>query len=135
MNIIEDEHRLVLVVDDELLVRLFAVSLLEDQGFRTIEACDAAEAFAQIEHHSEVAVLLTDINMPGELDGLTLAFEVRERWPGMVMIVTSGRVRPSANELPDYEDRSGLIIRSTNRSLVNYRSPAGTFRPDRRSEL
>ena len=92
---------LVLVVDDEPLVRLIAVDVLEEAGFRAVEAADGQDALAKLRAHPEVALLLTDINMPGPFDGVELARRVAAERPGIALIVTSGRMRPRAEELPD----------------------------------
>ena len=92
----------VLVVDDEAVIRLIATDVLEDSGFRVVEAEDAKAALKVLADHPEVRVLFTDINMPGALDGLDLAREVHERWPYIKLVVTSGRLLPSDGEIPDF---------------------------------
>jgi CheY-like chemotaxis protein len=81
----------ILVVDDEPLVRVNAVDILEDAGFSTLEAEDAAQALKHIADHPEIGLLFTDINMPGEIDGLGLARLVHEDRPDLRVILTSGR--------------------------------------------
>jgi DNA-binding NtrC family response regulator len=88
----------VLVVEDDFLVRSFAAEVLAENGFGVIEARNAEEALAKLERHPEVAVLFTDVNMPGALDGLDLAREVASRYPHVSRLVTSGRIRPNAIE-------------------------------------
>ncbi len=100
MNTHQHEKAVVLVVDDEVLVRMVAVSLLEDAGLEAIEAGDAEEALGLLEEHPEIDILFTDINMPGAFDGLVLARKVRERRPDVQIIVTSGRVQLTKSELP-----------------------------------
>lgn len=90
----------VLVVEDDVLVRLIAIDMLDEAGFRTIEARDAQEAMVLLEAHAEVQVLFTDWNMPGEIDGLGLARLVRRRWPDVGIIVTSGKMLPQPGDLP-----------------------------------
>ena len=92
---------LVLVVDDEAVLRLIATEVLEDSGFRVVEAEDAKEALRVLADHPGVRVLFTDINMPGALDGLDLAREVHARWPDIKLVVTSGRPMPTDKEVPD----------------------------------
>lgn len=82
----------VLVVDDEMFVRLMAVDAIEDAGHQTIEAANADEAVDMLEGHDDIDVLFTDIRMPGSMDGLGLAALTRRRWPGVHVIVTSGHV-------------------------------------------
>jgi two-component system, response regulator PdtaR len=91
----------VLVVDDEELIRMAAVDSLEEAGFLTVEAADGDEALRQLVAHPDVVVMFTDINMPGSFDGLMLAQVVHERWPDIRLILTSGRDRPRDCEMPD----------------------------------
>jgi CheY-like chemotaxis protein len=91
----------VLIVEDEPLVRLCAVETVEEAGFRVIEAADADEAIRILESRSDIRAVFTDIHMPGSMDGLKLAHAVRDRWPPIKIIVTSGRELVTAQELPD----------------------------------
>ena len=90
----------VLVVDDEPLIRMNAADMLADAGWSAIEAADAAEALDLLDQHPEVSVLFTDINMPGTMDGLDLARRVHELRPDVQLIITSGKLRPGRGELP-----------------------------------
>ena len=91
----------VLIVEDEPLVRLGAVQAIEDAGFEVIEAADADEAIRILENRSDIRVVFTDIHMPGSIDGLKLAHAVRDRWPPIKIIVTSGHVQVSEQDLPE----------------------------------
>lgn len=91
----------VLVVEDEPLVRMLAVDILEDEGFEVVEASTAAAALALLEKRSDVTALFTDIDMPGGMNGLELATVVHDRWPQVALVVTSGVFRPAADKLPD----------------------------------
>lgn len=91
----------VLVVDDEPMIRMFAADVIADAGFLSIEAADGAEAMTLLAAHPEVTILFTDINMPGPFDGLELARKVHSARPDVQLILTSGRERPSAAEIPD----------------------------------
>ena len=91
----------VLIVEDESLVRLGAVRSIEEAGFEVIEAANADEAIRILENRSDVRVVFTDIHMPGSMDGLKLAHAVRNRWPPIKIIVTSGRVRVTEEDLPE----------------------------------
>ncbi|MFS2153894.1 response regulator [Rhizobium sp. Rhizsp42] len=84
----------VLIVEDEALIRYAIANELEDQGFVVFAANDADEAIVSIENHTEISVVFTDIDMPGSMDGIKLAAFVRDRWPPIKIIVTSGRVSP-----------------------------------------
>ena len=92
---------LVLVVDDEAILRFIASDVLEEGGFRVLEAEDARAALKVLAEHSDVRVLFTDINMPGALDGLDLARETHARWPSIKLVVTSGRPQPADRDIPD----------------------------------
>jgi DNA-binding NtrC family response regulator len=82
----------VLVVEDEFLIRQYTANAFEDSGFEVSEARNAEEALRILEQNPDVDVLFTDINMPGKLNGLDLAYEVARRWPHVNRVVTSGRV-------------------------------------------
>ncbi len=90
----------VMVVDDEFLVRMLIVDSLIDAGFDVIEAMNADEAIKLLDQYPQVSVLFTDINMPGSLDGLELARRVHEARPNVQIILTSGRIRPDASMTP-----------------------------------
>jgi len=92
---------LVLVVEDEFLVRLNALSLLEEAGFGVLEAGSADEAIALLEARKDIRIVFTDINMPGSMDGLRLAHAVRRRWPPVKLVLTSGHVRVGIEDLPE----------------------------------
>ena len=91
----------VLVVEDDPLLRMGIVDHLEDEGFAVLEAANADEAIALLSSNTTIQVLFTDIDMPGEMNGIRLAAAVRDRWPPIKIIVTSGHKLPFANDLPD----------------------------------
>ena len=93
-------HPTVLVVEDETLIRMLAADSLADSGYKVLEAADATEALRILEEHDEVAVLFTDVNMPGPMDGLALAGLMHDRRPDLGLIVTSGRGTPDLGRLP-----------------------------------
>jgi two-component sensor histidine kinase len=90
----------VLVVEDEMILRMRAVDIVEDAGFRSVEAVNADEAISILESRSDISLLFTDIQMPGSMDGLKLAHAVHERWPSIKIILVSGQVKPSDAERP-----------------------------------
>jgi CheY-like chemotaxis protein len=90
----------VLVVEDEVLVRMLACDILDDGGFRSLEAVDAPEALALIDARPDIAVMFTDVDMPGEINGLGLAHLVAMRAPNMKLLVTSGASEPGKGDLP-----------------------------------
>ncbi len=83
----------VLVVEDDALVRECAVDILSECGFHVLQAPTAPKALLLLEG-THVDVVFTDINMPGEFDGLGLARRVRQRWPDIAIVITSGRGCP-----------------------------------------
>ena len=91
---------IVLVVEDESLVRLNAADLIRDLGFEVMEAMDADHAVALLECTPGITVVFTDIQMPGSMDGLRLAAVVRNRWPPVALLITSGQVRPPSADMP-----------------------------------
>ena len=90
----------VLVVEDEMVLRLRAVDIVEDAGFTAVEAVNADEALAILESRSDISLLFSDIQMPGSMDGLKLAHAVHERWPAIKIILVSGQVKLSDNDKP-----------------------------------
>jgi CheY-like chemotaxis protein len=90
----------VLVVEDEMLLRMFAVEMVEDAGFISLEAGNADQAVEILESRSDIALLFTDIEMPGTMDGLKLAHAVHKRWPPIKIIVVSGLLKLTDLDLP-----------------------------------
>ncbi|MBP1861931.1 response regulator [Rhizobium herbae] len=90
----------VLVVEDEAVIRMSIVEELEDAGFEVLEASNAAQAIDILIANSRIEVMFTDIDMPGGVDGLKLAASVRDRWPPIKIIVTSGHRRIDVDALP-----------------------------------
>jgi CheY-like chemotaxis protein len=90
------ESRMVLVVEDEPLIRETVTDAFESAGLEVLSAANAQEALDALRGHPEVSLVFTDINMPGTMDGLDLAKFVRAKWPRIALIVTSGRPPPVA---------------------------------------
>jgi two-component sensor histidine kinase/CheY-like chemotaxis protein len=90
----------VLVVEDEMMLRMRAVDIVEDAGFTPIEAVNADEALAILESRSDIDLLFTDIQMPGSMDGLKLAHAVHNRWPSIKIILVSGKLTPTDSQKP-----------------------------------
>ncbi len=93
-------RELILVVEDESLIRMNSVDMIRDLGFDVIEAMNADEAVSLLETVPDIKVVFTDIQMPGSMDGLLLAAVIRDRWPPVALLVTSGKVRPPAVDMP-----------------------------------
>jgi len=90
----------VLVVEDESLVRATAVEMAKNAGFEAIAASDADEAIRILESRSDIRAVFTDVQMPGSMDGLRLVQVVRSRWPPIALIVTSGHTDVKLSDLP-----------------------------------
>jgi CheY-like chemotaxis protein len=90
----------VLVVEDEMVLRMRAVDIVEDAGFTAVEAVSADEALAILESRSDISLLFSDIQMPGSIDGLKLAYAVHDRWPSIKIILVSGQVNLTDTDKP-----------------------------------
>jgi CheY-like chemotaxis protein len=90
----------VLVVEDESLIRICALEMVEAAGFQAVPAADADEAIRILESRNDIRAVFTDIQMPGSMDGLRLARVVRNRWPPVALIVTSGHPSETGPDLP-----------------------------------
>jgi two-component system, response regulator PdtaR len=97
---VESAHTVVLLVEDEPLVRMCAADILEDEGFEVIEAATAPAALKILEKRDDVTAVFTDVDMPGGMNGLELAGIVYARWPHIALVVTSGVCRVGADNLP-----------------------------------
>jgi CheY-like chemotaxis protein len=100
------EASVILVVEDDDLVRMNAAEMLEDAGYAVVEARHADEAWLILHERSDIGVVFTDVDMPGSMCGVTLAERVYENWPDIRLVLTSGRHRFSAREVPDH----GLFV-------------------------
>jgi CheY-like chemotaxis protein len=101
MGLVKSERPVVLIVEDEFLLRMDAVDMIAAAGFEVVEAADADEAIGILEARRDITVVFTDIQMPGSMDGLKLARAVRGRWPPIKIVATSGRVGIAETDLPE----------------------------------
>ena len=93
---------LVLVAEDEELIRYVIAEALRDEGIEVMEAEHAEAALDVLEQHAaRIHVLFTDIQMPGAIDGLTLAHHASKKWPHIALLITSGRPRPDWSRFPE----------------------------------
>ena len=83
-----------------MMLRMRAVDMVEDAGYTPVEAVDADGAVEILESRTDIALMMTDIQMPGSMDGLGLAHAVHERWPSIKIIVVSGQLKRSNIDLP-----------------------------------
>jgi CheY-like chemotaxis protein len=95
------ERPVVLIVEDDFLIRMHAAEMIENAGFDTVEAASADEAIAILEARWDITVVFTDIQMPGSMDGLKLAAAIRGRWPPIKIVATSGLVHVGQDQLPE----------------------------------
>ncbi|GGE07258.1 response regulator [Aureimonas endophytica] len=95
-----DRHAVALVAEDEPLLRMEAADTLEEAGFTVLEAATSDAALRHLEAHGSIELLFTDIEMPGPIDGIGLAREVAQRWPGVSIVVCSGRYSLQPGDLP-----------------------------------
>jgi CheY-like chemotaxis protein len=93
-------HPVVLLVEDEPLVRVTQVDILREAGFWVAEAQDADEAFDMLRSRPDIVVVLTDVDMPGSIDGFEFARLVRQGWPEVGVLVISGKTAPGPGDLP-----------------------------------
>ncbi len=91
---------IILTVEDELLISEYLRRILESGGHRVIATFDADEAIDVPERRRDIELVITDINMPGSMDGLRLAAAIRDRWPPIHLIIVTGVAPPSSSDLP-----------------------------------
>ena len=96
----------VLIVEDDTLLRMHAAEMIEEAGFSVLEASNADEAIKLLETRLDIAVMFTDIDMPGSMNGLKLAHAVANRWPPIRIVTTSGHFQMRDGDLP----AGGLFI-------------------------
>ena len=97
---LSEERTVVLIVEDDFLIREYAVEVINEAGFEAIEAANADEAIGILEGRSDIRIVFTDVHMPGSIDGLKLAHAIRDRWPPIKLIVTSGQMTVPESDLP-----------------------------------
>jgi CheY-like chemotaxis protein len=90
----------ILVVEDDPIIRMGALQLVVDAGFEALEADNADEAIRILEARSDIHLVFTDVGMPGTMDGIRLAHYIRRRWPPVKLIVASGKVILDESHLP-----------------------------------
>jgi CheY-like chemotaxis protein len=101
MGLVAAKRPVVLIVEDEFLLRMDVAEVIGAAGFEVIEAANADEAIEVLEARRDVMVVFTDIQMPGSMDGLKLARAVRGRWPPIKIVATSGRLNVRETDLPE----------------------------------
>ncbi|UVK46496.1 response regulator [Mesorhizobium sp. AR07] len=90
----------VLVVEDEAFLLFAIADELREAGYQVLEASNADQAIGLLESRQDISILFTDIDMPGSMDGLRLSAAVRDRWPPVKIIITSGKRQPAQDAMP-----------------------------------
>ena len=132
----ERKTPVVLIVEDEFLIRMDAVDMIRTGGFEVVEAENADEAILILEHRFDIRVVFTDIQMPGSMDGLKLAAAIRGRWPPIKIVATSGLLKicydglPSGSHFLPKPYSADLLLRATQTALG--RPTASSGPPGRR---
>jgi len=90
----------ILIVEDEVLTSEYLEFVLQGAGYEAIPAGSAEEALAVLEHRDDVNLAVTDIHLPGSMNGLQLAALIRERWPAINIVVVTAYGAPESDELP-----------------------------------
>lgn len=95
-----DGRAVVLVVEDDPLIRMGAVDIVQSIGYEALEAGNADEAIRFLEARADIDIVFTDVQMPGTMDGLKLAHHIRDRWPPVKLLVASGNAILVESSLP-----------------------------------
>jgi CheY-like chemotaxis protein len=101
MRTAASKRSVVLVVEDDFLLRMDAVDAVRAAGFEPVEAGNADEALAILEVRPDIRLVFTDVQMPGSMDGLKLAKFVKDRWPPIKIFATSGLIHVREEDLPE----------------------------------
>jgi CheY-like chemotaxis protein len=101
MGLVDAKGPVVLIVEDEFLLRTNAVAVIAGAGSEVVEAANADEAIEVLEARQDINLVFTDIQMPGSMDGLKLARAIRGRWPPIKIVATSGRANVREPDLPE----------------------------------
>jgi CheY-like chemotaxis protein len=97
----QEKPIVVIIVEDEPMVRMAAVGAFEDAGFEVLESKNAQAALVILQTQgSRVHALFTDVEMPGTMDGLMLANQIHLDWPLISVVVASGQVTPGEGQMP-----------------------------------
>lgn len=123
-------QKTVLVVEDEALIRFTIADTLEDAGYAVLEAASVLEAVGKLGQHEHIDLVLTDVDMPGGLNGIDLAKMVAECAPKISIIVSSARSAPDLAGLPDVAHRlakpcTAAMLLSTVGNVLKAKERAG----------
>ena len=99
--VMQPSQKVIVVVEDEWLIRMNAADHLKSYGFEILEAGNSLEALEFLHlHHWAIALLFTDVHMPGDMNGLELARHARAHWPWIAILIASGQARLSQDDIP-----------------------------------
>jgi two-component system, response regulator PdtaR len=130
--VVPSDRPTILLVEDEILVRLWTADELRDAGFRVVEAANADEALTRLHDGGPVDLLMTDIRMPGSMDGLGLARTVHAEWPGLKIVVASAHMQAAAGDTIDAffgKPYDPAIVATRIRELLGRRQAAAALSP------
>lgn len=96
-----DPKAVILVVEDQAIIRMGAVALVVDAGYEALEAENADEAIRNLESRTDIRLVFTDVDMPGTMDGIKLTHFIRKRWPLVKLLVASGMMILAESAFPD----------------------------------
>jgi CheY-like chemotaxis protein len=96
-----DTKAVILVVEDQAIIRMGAVALVVEAGYDALEAEDADEAIRILEARTDIRLVFTDVDMPGTMDGMKLTHYIRKRWPPVKLLVASGMMILKESEFPE----------------------------------
>ena len=94
-------NAIILVVEDDPIIRMGALDLIERAGFKALQASSADDAIRILEARDDIHLVFTDVEMPGTMDGIKLSHYIRDRWPPIKLIVASGRTIVEQSSLPE----------------------------------
>jgi len=97
---LEESKIILLLVEDEALIRMHGIDILESAGFIVFEACNADEAVIILDKYNEIRLIFSDVDMPGSMNGLELLELAHLRWPKIRLLLTSGHRRLKDDSLP-----------------------------------
>lgn len=93
--------QVILVVEDEVIIRMLMADMLRDEGYEVIEAASGDEGMAVLSSDHRLDLIITDVRMPGQVDGMQLALSAKDQEPGRPVIVSSGHLPPEAAHRAD----------------------------------